>query len=384
MGWLRRNAVLTLCLLCLMSWCAAAEESAESTSASSANALSTTEEVDRLQWESIDTQTLDAAAAVSGAELKLNRDFTLNEGLSGLGALFTRRLEEALSSSLQTTLTLLLAVLFSELAGMLGDWVGAGERFAALVGALAVTAVSAADVSALMGLGRQAVNDIWTFSTLLLPVMTAVSAASGSITGATVRQAATLLFSHALVTLMDKVLLPMVYLYTAACTAAAVVDHQGLEELAKAIRWLVTTTLSALLLAFTGYLSLTSAAAAGTDAVTLRLTRSVISSLVPVVGGILSNATETVLSGVMVLKGIVGTFGVTAVLGLSLTAFVRLGVQYLMYRLVTVLSAVLSGSRVARLIGDIAGAFALVLSMTGTAALLVLISLFATLAVAVV
>ena len=345
-------------------------------------AVCTASEVSSAQWNSLDTRSLERSAAASGADLELDRDFTVQEGLSRLGELLPRRLQEAASASCRTGLVLLLCVLFSELTGVIGDVAGAGERYCVLVGAMAVTAVSAADVHALMGLGRRAVDEIWTFSTLLIPVMTAVSAASGSFTGATLRQVTTFLFSDGLITLMDKVLLPMVYLYVAACVAAAVTDNPGLEGVAKAVRWTVNAVLSALLLAFTGYLSLTSAAAAGADAVTVRLTRSVISSMVPVVGGILSNATDTVLSGVGVLKGVIGSFGVAAVLGLGMAALLRLGAQYLMYRLVSVLSQVLSGSRVARLIGDMASAYALVLAMTATSALLVLISIFATLAVA--
>lgn len=357
-------ALLSACLLLLGSVCAASDVTA-------------------VQWESLDTRGLERSAAQSGVDLELTQSFTLQEGLQRLGERLPQFFQTALSQACRTGLVLLLAVLLSELTGVLGEIAGSGERYPVMVGALAVTAISAADVHSLMGLGRTAVEEIWTFSTLLIPVMTAVSAASGSFTGATLRQVTTLLFADGLVTLMDKVLLPMVYLYTAACLAAAVTDNPGLEELAKAIRWTVTSVLSALLLAFTGYLSLTSAAAAGADAVTVRLTRSVISTMVPVVGGILSNATDTVLSGVGVLKGVVGTFGVVAVLALGLGAFLQLGVQYLMYRLVSVLSQVLSGSRVARLIGDMASAFSLVLAMTATSALLVLISIFATLAVAV-
>lgn len=340
-------------------------------------------DVTAAQWDSLDTRSLERAAAASGAELELDRDFELNEALEHLGALFSRRLRSSVSEAARSALMLLFAVFFGELSGVLGELTGAGERPGVLLGALSVAAVSLTDVNSLMGLGRTAVGDMRSFSTLLLPVMTAVSAASGSFTGATARQAATLLFADALVTLMDRVLIPMVYLYAAACVSAAVTDNPGLEQLARAIRWSVTAALSALLLSFTGYLSLTSAAAAGADAVTVRLTRSVIASMVPVVGGILSNATDTVLSGVGLLKGIVGSFGAAAVLALALSAFVRLGVQYLMYRLASVLSAVLSGSRVARLIGDMASAFSLVLGMTATAALLVLIAVFATLAVAV-
>ncbi len=339
-------------------------------------------DVTQAQWDSIDTRALEEAASDSGMELRLDEEFTLNSGLAGLKEQLLSQLETALKRAARTALVLLLAVLFSEIAGTLGVFVRSGDSAATLVGVAAVTAVSAADVTSLMGLGRQAVDNIWTFSNLLIPVMTACSAAGGSLTGSTARQVATFIFADLLVTLMDKLLIPMMYLYTAACAASAAVENRGLDEIAKTLKWSVTTVLTTLLLAFTGYLSLTSAAAAGIDAVKLRLTRTVISSMIPVVGGILSNATETVLSGVGVLKSAVGSFGAVVVIGICITSFLRLGVQYLMYRLAAVLAAVLSGSRVARLIGDIASAFALMLSMTGTAALLVMISIFATLAVA--
>jgi hypothetical protein len=54
-----------------------------------------------------------------------------------------------------------------------------------------------------------------------------------------------------------------------------------------------------------------------------------------------------------------------------------------MYRLAAVLAAIISQGRIPKLINDIAGAFALVLGMTGTAALLVMISVFAALTVTV-
>ncbi|MCQ2442332.1 MAG: stage III sporulation protein AE [Oscillospiraceae bacterium] len=335
------------------------------------------------QWESIDTSALEEAAKASGIKESLNASFDFHEALHNVGSKAADTLQNAVRKSVGSGGVLLLVVLFSELAGTVSETTGATSSAAGMIGVVAVTAVSVADVSSLMGLGRAAVDQIDSFSTLLIPVVTACSAASGSVTGSAARQVAVVFFSDLLIRLIDRVLIPFVYLYTGACVASAAVENQGIAELARLLKWAVTTVLTTLLLAFTGYLSLSSAAAAGADAVTIRLTRTVISNMVPVVGGILSGATETVLSGVAVLRNIVGTFGVVAVLGFCVSPFLRLGIQYLVYRVVAVLASVVSRGSVPKLINDIAGAFGLVLGMTGTAALLVMLAIFGTLAVAV-
>lgn len=340
-------------------------------------------DVSEAQWDSIDTAALEDAASASGVDLELNQDFDLDEALGKLGTQLAQQIEAAVKGATSSGIILLLIVLFCEVAEALGIAAGMERSPVSVIGAVAVTAVSVTDVSSLMGIGKTAIGHIDTFSNLLIPVITTCSVASGSISGGVARQMATVLFSDVLITLIDRVLIPFIYLYTLACAAAATVNNRGLGEVAQLIKWAVTSVLTVLLLLFTGYLSLTSVAAAGADAATIKLTRTVISSMVPVVGGILSNATETVLSGVSVLKNLVGSFGVVAVLAFCITPFLRLGMQYLMYRLVAVLAAIISRGKIPQLIEEIAGAFGLVLGMTGTAALLVMISIFSTLTVAV-
>ena len=63
------------------------------------------------------------------------------------------------------------------------------------------------------------------------------------------------------------------------------------------------------------------------------------------------------------------------VLGICLAPFLQLGVHYLAYKFTAALSAAGSGGRIAGLIDQIGGAFGLVLGMTGSCALLLLISM---------
>ena len=75
------------------------------------------------------------------------------------------------------------------------------------------------------------------------------------------------------------------------------------------------------------------------------------------------------------MKNTVGVFGMLVVLGMCLLPFLQLGIHYLTYKVTAALSATVADARVAGLIDGISGAFGLVLGMTGSCALLLLVSM---------
>ena len=74
-------------------------------------------------------------------------------------------------------------------------------------------------MSAMIGLGRSTIDSMQGFSKVLLPISAACTAATGAPAGAAARQVATAMFSSALLTLIDRLLVPMVYAYAAASAA---------------------------------------------------------------------------------------------------------------------------------------------------------------------
>ena len=157
--------------------------------------------------------------------------------------------------------------------------------------------------------------------------------------------------------------------------AYAAVDNDGLKRIAGGLKWVVTWTLTSVLLVFVGYLTLSGVIAGATDAATVKAAKFAMSSVVPVVGGILSDAAETVLAGAGILKNAVGVFGMLVILCICVAPFLQLGIHYLTYKAASALSATVSNGRVAGLIDNVGGAFGLVLGMTGACALLLLISM---------
>ena len=148
------------------------------------------------------------------------------------------------------------------------------------------------------------------------------------------------------------------------------------EALKKVVIWILTTVL----LAFTVYLSVVRVVSGSADAAALKVAKAAISGVVPVVGSILSEATETVLAGAGMLKNTIGVFGTLAILAACAHPFLQLGVQYLLYKLTAFLAAAVGSTSLCRLIDGLGGAFGLVLGMTGSCALLLLISVLSSVA----
>lgn len=258
-----------------------------------------------------------------------------------------------------------------------GFFQGSGMKsppFLPMAGALSVTMAAAGSLDSLLGLGASTIDELSAFSQTLLPTLAAATAAAGAVTTATVQQVATVFFVDLLIRLIDRVCLPMVYLYIGVVTAAACLPENRLGALADGVKKVVTWILTGAVLAFTLYLSVVRVITGSADAVTVKVAKAAISGVVPVVGKIISDASETVLAGAGMLKNTIGIFGTLAILAACAYPFLQLGIQYLLYKLTAFLAGAVGAPGLCKLIDGLGGAFGLILAMTGSCALLLLVS----------
>lgn len=320
-------------------------------------------------------------AAPEAAELlEEGGDMGLSSGVAALWEKSISEVKEYLLAGIRSVAMLMCGVVvLGAVESLTPDRRGTVGRGVTLCGALWVTAVSAGDLETLMGLGRETVTEISQFSKVLTPVMASAAALSGGVTSASVRQMGTVLFSDILLTAIDALLLPAVYLYVGLAAAGTVLEGETLDSAGRLLKKGIGWALGGLLLLFTTYLTVSGAVAGAVDARAVKLAKSAIAGAVPVVGGILSEAAESVLAGAGVLKAGAGVLGMLAVLALCLTPFLRLGIQYLLYQVAAVVAAAAGPGRLTRLISMLGDAFGLVLAMTGASALLLLVSILSSL-----
>ena len=233
---------------------------------------------------------------------------------------------------------LLVVVLCGVVEGFAQGTGGKGAAFLPMAGALSITLASAGSLDSLMGLGSRTIGELADFSQALLPTLAAATAASGAVTTATVQQVSTVFFVDLLLRLIRQLLLPLVYLYIGLLTAAACLPENRLGAIAEALKKLVTWILTTALLVFTIYLSIVRIISGSADSATVKVAKAAISGVVPVVGGIIADASETVLAGAGMLKNTIGVFGMLAILAACAYPFLQLGVQYLLYKLTAYLA----------------------------------------------
>lgn len=248
------------------------------------------------------------------------------------------------------------------------------ESSADLVGTVSVATMFLSAAGALIDLGAQTVTQISEYGKLLLPVLTAALSAQGGITSSAALYAATALFDAVLCGLISKVLMPFLYLFLALAVAHAAMGEDVLKRLRDGIKWLMTWLLKTILYFFTGFISITGVVSGPTDAAALKAAKLTISGFVPIVGGILSDASEAVLVSAGTVKNAVGLYGLFAVLAIWLGPFLRIGAHYLILRFTGAVCGIFAGKRISDLIQDFATAMGFLLAMTGSVCLMLLIS----------
>ena len=249
-----------------------------------------------------------------------------------------------------------------------------GQHMSETAGVAVVAVMLLANTGAMIRLAAETVHEISEYGKLLLPVMTAALAAQGGITASGSLYAGTAFFSALLQSALDTFLVPGIYLYLSLSIAGAATGENLLKRLGDLLKQVLGWCLRMLLIIFTAFLSLTHVVSGTTDAAALKAVKVSMSSFIPVVGGILSDASEAVLVSAGMMKNAAGIYGILVVLALFLHPFLRIGVHYLILKFTGGICSVFNTVRILTVLDAFCNAMALLLAMTGAGCVMVLIS----------
>ena len=326
----------------------------------------------------IESEKLLEAVPDSAQDLMEDIELSSNTDFGGALERIVRSSVEQLGSSVRgvvkSAVLILTAAVICGVVGVLYS-PGGGIDALRLAGVLSVATIAAGDISTCVGLGRSMITELSEFSKVLLPTLTAASAVSGAVSSAAAKYAAAALFMDVLISCVENILLPLVYAYIAAVIAECAVGGEGLAGATSFLKWLTTSLLTVIVLAFVVYLSVSGLVTGAADAATVRIAKTAISTTLPVVGGIISDAASTVLVGASVMKSTVGAFGMLAVAAVCLVPVLRLACHYLLYKGAAKLSSAIAGGALASAAGGISGAFGMVMGAMGACAMMMFFSI---------
>lgn len=276
--------------------------------------------------------------------------------------------KEAMGVCLSSAAAVMVCSLLREVNGNLS------LRTTELACTVAVAGILLEPSTALIRLGIQTAQELSEYGKLLLPVMTGAMAAQGGVTASAALYAGTALFDGILSSLLSRLMKPMLWLFLALSIANAALSQDILAKMRDFIKWLMGWILKIVLYLFGGYMTVTGVVSGTADAAAVRAAKAAISTAVPVVGGILSDASEAVLVTAGTLGSAAGVYGMLTVLALFASPFVRIGVQYLLLKGTSALCGAFDGGCATGLLADFSAAMGLVLAMVGSQTVLLMIS----------
>lgn len=207
-----------------------------------------------------------------------------------------------------------------------------------------------------------AISSMSEFVTVLTPVMTTLLAGSGHPGEATLLHP--VLYSAATFSInaVNRFIAPAIYSCFLLCIANSLSDENKLEGftalIKNGVRWILTVILTL----FSGLTAIYSFSGQNVDIMVSKTARFAVGNLVPIVGGLLSESVELVLSFSSVLRRGIGIGGIVVLLLLFTHTAVQLAVQLWLFRIGSAFASPLGSPVLGKLLSDTAGCIGMLLA----------------------
>lgn len=252
-----------------------------------------------------------------------------------------------------------------------------GEALDNAVGYISVLALSGVTYSLLYKLFvivTASMESLIVAMTSLNPVMASLFVSGGTVAAGAAVNTGLTLFLTVLNTVCVKIILPLLQISFSLSLASAMPSGINLSSVTNLVRS-TSTTLLAFVFTLLGFILYFQTAVAATgDNLATRSIKFASGVFVPVIGGMLGDATKTVLASVSVIKGTVGAAGVVIVLSIALPPFIIVAANKLMLLLCSITAKALGCDRESAMLYDLGGILNLLLALAAGAGVVCVIT----------
>lgn len=281
---------------------------------------------------------------------------------------------EILRNSINTLIKIFILVVISS---MTIGFVSANDlksinNYINMATSVGISSIILLDVKNVLMMCSKAIDEIEIFSQVLMPTMVTALTFSGAPTVAVITQTSSMFVLSLVIGLIKNVFFPLVYLYIGIITVNSAVENDSLSKISGFIKWITTTSLRTIIMIFLTYMSLTGIVSGTVDGFAIKSAKFA-SSFIPVVGNIISDASETILVGASIIKNSIGIFGIFAIISICLIPFLQIIINLLMFKIFTVILSPISSKQVSKLLDGITQTFNMSFAMLSSTALVMFI-----------
>ena len=174
--------------------------------------------------------------------------------------------------------------------------------------------------------------------------------------------------------LLQAAFVPVISCYLSLAIVTEVVPQIGLRDIITGFKKLITWGLGLTMTIFVGLLSLQSAVAGGGDNVAVKTTKFMLSSLIPGVGGSLSELFMATQGCVQLVKSTVGAAGIAIAVLTFLPVLLRITLWQAVTEVGSIVGEMLGAGAISRLLKSVGSALSVMLAITLYYAMLFIVS----------
>lgn len=221
---------------------------------------------------------------------------------------------------------------------------------------------------------RETIINLNEFMNLLIPLILSLLVVNGNIVSVGMMKPVLLIMVSIINTLVSNFILPIIFISTMINLVSNISEHIEVSKIPKLLQKASVWCLEFILIIFIGILSLEGTLAANVDGLTAKTTKTVVSTVIPVIGKALSDATDSILGATSIIKNAVGIVGVIVIIGISLIPIIKVLVMMIVFNISSALIEPIVDKRISKCMSGIGESIKIVFALMTTICTLFIIA----------
>lgn len=156
--------------------------------------------------------------------------------------------------------------------------------------------------------------------------------------------------------IITRCLVPLITFSAVLSVAGNVGDKNSISGFVKIVKSITKWIMALVITVFTGINAIYGFASPTLDAVGAKTLKFAVGSLVPVVGGFLSDTLDTVAASGAVVKNAVGASGIVMICIMCITPIIKLAIMHIMFKLISAITEPITDRRISSMLWDMSEA----------------------------
>lgn len=226
-----------------------------------------------------------------------------------------------------------------------------------------------------INLGKETIDMMVTFMQALLPILLAILLAMGGITTSAFFHPILLAAIGFVATIIKTVVLPLIFFSAVLAIVNNLSSKIQVSKLAALLKQTAAVILGFILTTFVGIISIQGIASATVDGVTIRTAKFAVDKFIPIVGGFLSDAMDTVVGCSLVIKNAVGAIGLFSIFIICLVPMLKILALIVIYKLCAAIIEPIAHGQLVDCLNQMSSSLVLLFATVSTVAVMFFITI---------